>query len=531
MLIALKNFFSRFLPAPARAFHDKIGAVLERIDALAEKQEEHGQALGEIKSALEELGGAVAAASKTAAETACAVGAVEISAGKIQADAVEIKTEIQRASVGIREISAGVKAAAAGIQKAREGIVEGFEKAGSDIAGGMSGIEGEIEASSDMLQTLQKDIGELKNIGKLDELDERLRKFGADSKDNFKGVFTDLYDIKNKVPSRIWYTHRLERNALVNTGFYDAIESGGFEEIYLNLISGLDPLSTETVNDIISKIVKIKGTSGKVDIYTNDQKEYIRSLESSYYSKIFKISGSLYSYKHYMLPVNNFEMPVFFDRHGLGKVSAASLNLISGRDIIDAGAFAGDSAIVLSEYTSKKVHSFEAASENYGLMLETIKLNHKSNIIPVNLALGSANKFQEINFADTGSTFGYQIKESQYTETVRVITLDSYAAQNGLDVGLIKADIEGSEMELLEGARETIKRCLPVLIISIYHSAHDFFNIKSLLESWDLNYTFQIHKPCDGQVYFETVLIAESNAEAEKESESKKQEEKYDKSN
>jgi hypothetical protein len=36
------------------------------------------------------------------------------------------------------------------------------------------------------------------------------------------------------------------------------------------------------------------------------------------------------------------------------------------------------------------------------------------------------------------------------------------------------------------GAEKTIKKDKPILLISVYHTGKDFFEIKPLLESWNL---------------------------------------------
>lgn len=67
-------------------------------------------------------------------------------------------------------------------------------------------------------------------------------------------------------------------------------------------------------------------------------------------------------------------------------------------------------------------------------------------------------------------------------EEVEIITLDSYVAEHKIQVGFIKVDIEGFEMEFLKGAKETICTQKPTMLISIYHSLNDFFEIKPLIE-------------------------------------------------
>jgi glycosyltransferase involved in cell wall biosynthesis len=61
----------------------------------------------------------------------------------------------------------------------------------------------------------------------------------------------------------------------------------------------------------------------------------------------------------------------------------------------------------------------------------------------------------------------------------------------------------------LRGAIETIRRDKPILLISIYHNASDFLDIKPMIESWNLGYRFQIYHPPIKSISGETVLIAE----------------------
>ena len=54
--------------------------------------------------------------------------------------------------------------------------------------------------------------------------------------------------------------------------------------------------------------------------------------------------------------------------------------------------------------------------------------------------------------------------ESVTTQIVQTRTLDSYRFQ---DVVFIKIDVEGHELQVLEGATETIARCQPVILLEI----------------------------------------------------------------
>ncbi|WP_302368210.1 FkbM family methyltransferase [Brachyspira aalborgi] len=228
--------------------------------------------------------------------------------------------------------------------------------------------------------------------------------------------------------------------------------------------------------------------------------------------KIKKIDKYNYSYDKYILPSNSFEPEAFYGKCGMDYIE--SLNKIKNKSIIDAGAFIGDTAIILSDYTDKNVYSFEPFLQNYNLMLKTIELNKKNNIIPVNMALGDENK--EIGMdASIGAGCGLSIENAKQSDIncienkVKMVTLDSYVKENNIEVGLIKTDLEGFEQSFLKGAIETIKEQKPVLIISIYHNYSDFFEIKPMIENLNLGYKFRIIKNRLNKVISETKLLAE----------------------
>jgi FkbM family methyltransferase len=150
-------------------------------------------------------------------------------------------------------------------------------------------------------------------------------------------------------------------------------------------------------------------------------------------------------------------------------------------------------------------------------MLKTIEMNHKKNIVPVNLGLGSKNCKAEIpNLVGVGNRTNYVDSaqgNGKETAIVDIVTLDEYVDKNKLEVGLIKVDIEGNEQDFLKGAEKVIRSQKPALLISIYHNPADFFQIKSLIEGWNLGYKFKIAKCHSPYICIDTLLIAEVNPE------------------
>ena len=291
-------------------------------------------------------------------------------------------------------------------------------------------------------------------------------------------------------------------------------EDCNFLSKYINFIKGFDDDDTKTVYDIISKICNYNNIEDKV-LYSLDELKQLNKFTDEtveFWSKITTINKHAYLYNKYILPINYFEPEIFYYKYGMDYVK--NLSQVKNKNIIDAGGFIGDSAIVFSDYTDKNVCSFEPFLQNYNMIFKTIELNKKNNIIPVNIALGDENK--EISMYSHGnisSIFSLEnSKESdinQIENKVKMMTLDSYVKENNIEVGLIKTDLEGFEQPFLKGAIETIKEQKPVLIISIYHNYSDFFEIKPMIENLDLGYKFKIVKPKSIQVITETKLLAE----------------------
>lgn len=88
-------------------------------------------------------------------------------------------------------------------------------------------------------------------------------------------------------------------------------------------------------------------------------------------------------------------------------------------------------------------------------------------MIPVNKGLDSQNSTIKIDTDIASSVFTDNYDKLEYVE---ITTLDSFVKEHNLQVGFIKVDTEGFEMEFLKGAKETICTQKPAMLLSIYHS-------------------------------------------------------------
>lgn len=175
--------------------------------------------------------------------------------------------------------------------------------------------------------------------------------------------------------------------------------------------------------------------------------------------------------------------------HGLTELSSTALDYIKDKDFIDAGAFEGESNLLLQEYGPRKIYSFEPSQSLFSKFTKTLtQAGISSEKYKLeSIALGDIN--QTISFFDSGTTSSRcGVGNSQ----VEMMRLDDYQKKNGLNIGFIKADVEGFGVNMLKGMIETLHKFRPVLSLSIYHNKDEFLNIKLLLEQFNLNYKFKI---------------------------------------
>lgn len=72
------------------------------------------------------------------------------------------------------------------------------------------------------------------------------------------------------------------------------------------------------------------------------------------------------------------------------------------------------------------------------------------------------------------------------------VTIDSFLKKTGVPVNLIKLDVEGAEMNVLNGAKDSILKWRPKIAVSIYHRKEHLLEIPEFLLSLHKDYKFSI---------------------------------------
>lgn len=317
---------------------------------------------------------------------------------------------------------------------------------------------------------------------------------------------------------RIFYYCPHEVRSIKAGGFYEARQSLDYLTDYQHLVEGLDRESIETVNRILSRHLAVQGKSeDHLNLFSQKEQAIIEQQRQEFYADVVQIAPGVFACGKYLLATPEggmgfTETAVFLDRAGYGLLEHPER--VRDKDILDLGAFIGDSAIVLAECTDKNVYAFEPGSDNFKALEKTVELNRCSRIIPVHAGIGAESGEALIQARlwmgltlqtttpDTGCTEGM--------ESIPIVSVDEFVAEHQLQIGLIKVDVEGFEQAFLKGAEHTLRTQRPALLLSMYHNASDFFHLKPILEDMDLGYRFKVHKEINEHIHYDTMLIAEA---------------------
>ncbi len=155
------------------------------------------------------------------------------------------------------------------------------------------------------------------------------------------------------------------------------------------------------------------------------------------------------------------------------------VRLREGQIVLDVGAHIGAFALRASKFVgpSGLVIAIEPEPENFRLLVDNCALNHAVNIRPYNIALSSSPGTRKLRVYGRGRTMIHSIEdggppdEPQHGTGYRSVevdceTLDSLSHRLGLKkIDVIKIDVEGHEISLLEGGIRVLENFRPDVVV------------------------------------------------------------------
>jgi len=146
-----------------------------------------------------------------------------------------------------------------------------------------------------------------------------------------------------------------------------------------------------------------------------------------------------------------------------------------GSVAIDVGANIGYYSLLLSRLVGPKghVYAFEPLPANFDRLKVNIEIN-VDNVTAYNMALGDAPKVSKYRFnpstnIDIPNLGGWSMVGTESDDgniVVESMTLDDFVRQRAIqNIQFLKIDVEGFELQVLKGARATIQRFRPTIMI------------------------------------------------------------------
>lgn len=184
----------------------------------------------------------------------------------------------------------------------------------------------------------------------------------------------------------------------------------------------------------------------------------------------------------------------FFDRYGFFNRD--------GEVFVDAGAYVGDSIerfLWSVNGVFKKIYAFEPSRDQYIAMKKRVErliaewgIDEKHIVLEnkaisnrtanVRIERGNRSIQNRVEFSNS------PLDDLEAVTTIEAVSLDEYFREQTFT--LLKVDIEGSELDLLNGAIKSIQRDRPRIALSVYHYPTDIFSLPFRAQEINKDYEF-----------------------------------------
>lgn len=174
-------------------------------------------------------------------------------------------------------------------------------------------------------------------------------------------------------------------------------------------------------------------------------------------------------------------------------------HLQPGDSFLDVGANCGWLSIRAARRVGRAGHviAFEPSPILVDILRYHRQVNRLPQIIVVPKAVSDSDNEAPFFLLNGGFSFRNSLTigrddvpfvrpEDKLRITVPTVTLDRYCAQHDLRPALVKIDVEGAELEVLEGCRKVLRQARPVIIVAVHphwlpvgHSADQILKLLS----------------------------------------------------
>lgn len=266
--------------------------------------------------------------------------------------------------------------------------------------------------------------------------------------------------------------------------FYDLLENNLEKNLYIKMI--------------LTKLLGIQ------DISDKGKKEYIHSRDKFdnllIDDSVKKLKSVTRKLKFYDLSKLGYNIKLYGARALLDKLITQKqyfykdCKIEKDDFVIDAGGCWADTALIFSSIVGDKgkIFSFEFFDDNLNIFRENLSHNKelaKRIFLTQKPLYDKTNKLLYLNHACADITT--LTEKSNNNQQYRTISIDDFIKDEKIKkIDFIKMDVEGSELKVLLGATNLLKKYKPKLAIASYHKYDDCYKIPKFLNELGIGYKF-----------------------------------------
>ena len=251
-----------------------------------------------------------------------------------------------------------------------------------------------------------------------------------------------------------------------------------------DILRGYNPRKlTESINKVLNHLSDDKSKMDYLLVWISHllMDESVLSVYATGSSNLIRIANGSWNYAGY-------ELRGIYEADCLEELSEEIYRIPevepeSGDVVFDLGAYRGDTVAFFEKYVGPKGHiyAFEPDETNAYYLCQNIETNRFENVLHVPHGVYNQNGHFMLTAGEGGGSNLFVLKNGQDTDDVckvELTTLDLYVNQNSIDkIDFVKADIEGCELEMLQGGLQTLQRFYPKLALALYHKLNDLIDI------------------------------------------------------
>ncbi len=243
-------------------------------------------------------------------------------------------------------------------------------------------------------------------------------------------------------------------------------------------------------------------------------------MSSGEIEKVQTMYGNFFSWKDDLIT----QQLQKFSAHTRNELAMLKSFIKSGDNIVDIGAHIGTFSVPFARFNNGegKVFAFEANPDNFELLKKNITTNNLTqSIIPTHGVVSEKEEVFTMRLPQQANSGMYYYEAISENDEIRIsaVHIDKWYQQQEqpLKIDLIKIDVEGAELSVLNSCKQLIDQHRPIIYVEIasemlHREGRSQLDIESFLSNFGYHFFRNIGKRNSGDDTFTLARIPNISA-------------------